>query len=158
MSVFNKVLAVIGLVSSMSLASTASANPSKFAGDWLGKGTYILRGDLYQCSVVKFGFSATDTGFVFEYGGRECDKHKESFGRVEMTYKDGGLYYFGTKVGEYTDDKIEVSFSMPDDKGDMRHWRMSMRAEGNNLMYEERRILNDETTPMISFAGLMIKQ
>lgn len=150
-----KLLAAILL---LSFAGSASADPNKFAGNWLGKGTYIFRGDLYQCNIVKFGFSATSNTFVFEYGERQCDKHSEKFERVELDYKDGGLFYYGTKVGDYTDTKVEVSFDMPETNGDIRHWRMSMRGEGNNLVYEERRILNNEITPMISFAGLLIKQ
>jgi hypothetical protein len=33
-----------------------------------------------------------------------------------------------------------------------------MRVEGNNMVYEESRTMNQEQTPLISFAGIMSKQ
>lgn len=134
-----------------------------FVGTWVGKGAYIKSGDLYQCSLMKMTFAKTDTQFIFDYGQRECDKHSEVFDRVVMTYHDGGLFYPGgdgkeVKAGEYGDGRVELHFDMPDPKGGLRHWRMSMRAEGDSFMYEERRIMNNDATPMISFAGLGEKQ
>jgi hypothetical protein len=152
-------LAVVLLVPASACADELDA----FVGAWIGKGTYILSGDLYQCSLMKMVFSKTKDEFSFDYGRRECDKHSENFDRVVLNYHDGGFFYpvgdgKEAKAGEYGDGKVELHFDMPDPKGGIRHWRMSMRAEGNNFMYEERRIMDENVTPLISFAGLGLKQ
>ena len=60
--------------------------------------------------------------------------------------------------GTYKDGEMNVSFSQSEGDGNIRHWRMSMRVEGDHLMYEENRRMNDEQAPLISFAGRMIRQ
>ena len=50
---------------------------------------------------------------------------------------------------------LEARFSMPEGNGRIRHWRMSLRREGDTIVYEESRTLDDNTTPLISFAGLL---
>ena len=136
-------------------AFTAAADPSTFAGTWNGKGTYILAGDLYQCSFTSFSFEGGNGSFTFAKGRRECDKHQEDFYRVTMTYRDGKLYFNNMEVGSYTANTLEARYRMPDN-GSFRNWRMFMRREGNHLMYEESRTMEGETTPLISFAGMQI--
>ncbi len=133
------------------------AAPDMFSGTWQGKGTYILRGDMTQCSLFKLVFNTTAETIEFTSGERVCEKHSENFYKVQMTYKDGGIYFQGQQVGTYDGNKIEVHYSMPDGNSH-RNWRMSMRREGDNLVYEESRTMDGETTPMISFAGLLMVQ
>lgn len=144
-------------------AGAAADSLDAFAGTWSGKGTYILEGDLYQCGGFEMAFSKTAEKFVFEVGSRACDKHSEKFERVELYFHDNGMFYRDEKaveykVGSYANGQMELSYDMPDSAGGIRHWRMSMRAEGNNLMYEERRIMDNNVTPTISFAGLAQKK
>lgn len=128
-----------------------------FEGKWSGKGTYIFNGELTQCSQVELSFSETAAEFKFGGGGRGCDKHTETFYPVSMQKKDGKLMFAGQVVGTYTDKVVTSEFRMPDGNS-FRNWRMSMRREGNNLMYEESRIMDGEQTPLISFAGMLQKQ
>lgn len=147
---------VLGLVSAF-LAATAHADPNEFAGHWVGKGSYNLKGDIEQCSDFQMVFSATPTEFVFESGSRHCDKHTEEFYRVPMTFANGNIYFGEEVVGTYSENRMDVSYRAPD--GDtFRFWRMSMRREGENLMYEESRTMEGQQTPMISFAGVLIRQ
>ncbi len=158
------VFAAMCLVLSCSaFAAESSVNLDSFEGTWEGKGTYVLRGDLYECGFFKMAFTKTDTTFTFAYGHRTCLKHSETFEPVTLVYHEGGLFYVDQngkeiQVGTYSNHKMTVGFDMPDPKGGIRHWEMSMRAEGNNLMYEERRIMDEEASPMISFAGLALKK
>lgn len=139
------------------LTGSAFADPDVFVGNWSGKGTYILSGDMTQCSLMKLEFAATATEFTFVSGRRECEKHTEDFYEVTMEYRDGNLYYFGQKVGTYDGNVLTAGFRAPDGNS-FRNWRMTMRREGNNLMYEESRTMEGQVTPLISFAGLLIKQ
>jgi hypothetical protein len=139
------------------IAPAAFAGPEVFEGTWNGKGTYILEGDLTQCSELELTFSANATTFTFVSGRRVCDKHSEQFYPVTMQYRNGELFFNGQLVGNYDGNTLNAYYSMPD--GDsVRHWRMFMRREVNHLMYEESRTMEGETTPMISFSGLGIKK
>lgn len=129
-----------------------------FAGNWMGKGTYIYDGHMTQCSVMRLNFYADASTFVFEGGERVCDEHSEKFYKIVMNYKDGIVTIGNEVVGTYDGNEMNVNYSMPDANGGVRHWRMSMRVEGNNLIYEERRIMNNDSTPLISFAGMLIRQ
>lgn len=129
-----------------------------FAGDWSGQGTYVHEGDFKYCSIMTLNFFASSTIFRFGGGERVCEDHSEKFYEVEMTYENGLVMMGSFPVGTYNDNEMNVSFSAPDPEGGTRHWRMSMRVEGDHLMYEERRTMNDETTPLISFAGILKRQ
>ncbi len=146
---------VIGLL--LLFAPTAFAGPEIFAGEFSGKGTYILDGDLTQCREFKMVFSASESTFTFVSGNRVCDKHSEQFYTVTMRYKDNLLYWNGKVVGGYDGNTLHAQYRMPDGNS-YRNWRMFMRKEGNHVMYEESRIMDGETTPLISFAGLLIAQ
>lgn len=139
------------------LCGKAFASPETFSGTWSGKGTYILHGDMTQCSQFQLVFSATDSSFTFVSGNRSCEKHEEVFYKVTMTYKNGGLFFGDQRVGSYDGNYLQTAFSMPDGNS-TRHWRMSMRRQGDHLIYEESRTMDGEVTPMISFAGLLIRQ
>lgn len=136
--------------------SYAFAGPEIFAGKFSGKGTYILKGDLTQCRQFNLEFAATKTTFTFVSGDRICDKHSEQFYSVTMDYHDNKLFFNGQVVGAYDGNKLEAFFRMPDGNT-FRNWRMSMRREGSNMIYEESRTMEGETTPLISFAGLLIE-
>lgn len=135
----------------------ASADPDIFDGTWKGKGTYILKGDMTECSEFELTFSTYNDIFTFESGHRVCEKHSETFYKVPMRFKDGILYFNGLKVGSYDGNRLEAHYRMPDGNS-FRNWRMSMRREGQNMVYEESRTMEGETEPLISFAGLVIKQ
>jgi hypothetical protein len=74
-----------------------------------------------------------------------------------MTYKEGNVFFNNMKVGTYTENQMDVFFRAPDGNT-FRNWRMTMRRDGNTMLYEESRTMDGETTPMISFAGLMTLQ
>lgn len=135
----------------------AFATPEIFKGKWQGQGTYILSGDMTKCANVELQFGATTNQFQFIGGQRNCDKHDEQFYPAYMSYKNGEIFFNGLKVGTYTSSTMEVRYRMADGKT-FRNWRMFMRREGNHLMYEESRTMDGETTPLISFAGLLIIQ
>tara|TARA_B100001248_G_scaffold261335_2_gene252191 strand:+ start:20340 stop:20795 length:456 start_codon:yes stop_codon:yes gene_type:complete len=137
--------------------SVAQAYPPAFMGVWEGEGTYILNSDITNCSYFNLNFSANMNSFTFVDGVRECEKHSEQFYPVTVQYRDGKLYFGSQVVGSYSENYMEMRFSAPEENG-IRHWRMSMRLEGDHLVYEESRTMNDETTPMISFAGVLIRQ
>ena len=141
----------------IAILATPLAQAFNFAGHWEGKGTYILKGDLTQCSVMRLVFTEKNDEFSFQSGRRECDKHNEDFYKVTMTLKNGQVMFGAEVVGDYTDNTMSVSYRMPD--GDsFRNWRMSMKRQGNHLMYEESRTMEGEITPLISFAGLLLIQ
>jgi hypothetical protein len=153
---------VAGVLISMPWAHGSSidvavAGPEIFAGKWNGKGTYIFKGELTQCQEFKLVFGAQADSFKFVSGLRNCDKHQEQFYPVEMKFKGGKLYWNGRVVGSYDTNVLEARYRMPDG-GTFRNWRMSMRREGKNLMYEESRTMEGETTPLISFSGLLIME
>jgi hypothetical protein len=132
-------------------AGPALADPNVFEGAWAGKGTLILRGDITQCSSVEFYFSVTADTFTFNGGQRTCDKQENTFKPEIMTFRDGVLYYRGEVAGTSRDDLMEAHFQMPGNTT----WRMSMRREGDNLVYEDSLSVAGETTPMISFAAML---
>ena len=112
------------------------------------------KGDITQCGSVDLYFTAQGDTFFFRGGQRTCDKHEEKFGPVRMTYRDGVLYFGEQAVGSYKDGLMQVRYRMPDGNT-FRNWRMSMRREGDSLVYEESRTMEGETTPMISFSGML---
>ena len=137
--------------------STASATLPDIDGRWVGEGTYILDGEITYCDHVELIFSSTDSEFIFESGNRSCTKHNETFYRVSTEVANGEVSFAGMIVGEYTESTVQMGFRQPD--GDtFRNWRMSLRRQGNHLMYEESRTMDGETTPLISFAGVLVKQ
>jgi hypothetical protein len=144
------------LLTSMSFGA-GTPQPEKFTGRWVGKGTYILNGVLTQCSLIEMEFKGTATSFEFTSGRRICDQHTETFYKVQMQVANGELLFNSQKVGEVSAQVISSAFSVPEGDGRIRHWRMSMRRNGNNLMYEENRIMDDNETPMISFAGMLTR-
>lgn len=133
-----------------------ASDPSTFEGQWKGKGTYILNGEITQCSLMQLGFETSNGRFSFLAGKRICEKHEEDFYRVDMAYQDGILYYNGKKVGEFDGNFLKAAFRAQEPSGKFRNWRMSMHRQGKHLMYEESRTMDGESTPMISFAGLLI--
>lgn len=138
------------------ISFSSQAIPTQFIGSWKGQGTYIHAGALTNCHDFELSFEATPTTFTFASGYRDCDAHYETFYPVTMEYRDG-LLYFGTEiVGSYDGDILQATYRMPD--GDsFRIWRMSMRKSGDHLLYEESRTMEGESTPLISFSGLLIK-
>lgn len=141
----------------MTLCTGLMAGPLNYEGSWSGQGVYVLENKVTHCHEFKMIFSATDKVFTFVTGNRRCDDHDEEFYRVDMDYSDGKVYFGGQVVGSYTENSLETSFSVPE--GDrMRHWRMSMRVTGEQLLYEESRSYDEEKTPYINFAGIMIAE
>lgn len=149
-TIFVRLLLGISLLTSTTYATS-------FLGSWQGKGTYIFKNDLTQCSLMKLVFTEVGDQFSFETGRRECDKHNEDFYKVNMTLKNGQVLFGTEVVGTYTNDFMTVAYRMPDGNS-FRNWRMSMRRQGDHLMYEESRTMEGEKTPLISFSGLLIIQ
>jgi hypothetical protein len=141
----------------LALSLKAYAGPELFSGVWVGQGTYVLNGDITHCSGFDLKFVTSGDVFTFESGSRVCEKHTEKFYRVDMTFKDGLLYFGNQVVGSYDGNTLQAGYRAPDGNS-FRNWRMFMRREGNNLMYEESRTMDGETTPMISFSGMTILQ
>jgi hypothetical protein len=146
------ILTSIGL---QSLAQDKKIGPEQFTGKYVGTGVYRLKDQQTFCKYVQMSFEGNNLLMNFGGGERICDNHSEKFAPVAMAYKEGKLYFNGRVVGEINGNVLVANYSAPEGNGNVRHWRMSMRKEGNNLMYEESRIMNDETTPLISFAGIM---
>jgi hypothetical protein len=138
------------------LPAVAQAAPESFNGSWRGKGTYVLEGVITQCREFQMRFSAGEGHFEFLSGFRKCDSHEEAFENVKMEARGGVLYFYGKKVGEYKENEMWAAYRAPEGGGRFRNWRMTMRRQGDHLVYEESRTMDGETTPMISFAGLMI--
>lgn len=136
---------------------TSFASPQEFIGTWSGKGTYIFDGELTQCSQMQMVFEADQATFTFDSGFRVCEKHSEEFYRVVMDYENGEFKVGDQVVGSYDGEVMKLAFRAPD--GDTyRNWRMSMRRTGDHLMYEENRVMDGEETPLISFAGMLVRQ
>ncbi len=148
---------VLSVLSFSSFASAADvARPDGFAGDWKGQGVYILNGDLTQCTGFDMKFAVINETFEFTSGSRVCDKHSEQFITVQMKMNNGRLMIGDMTVGSYDGDFLEASFRAPDGNS-FRNWRMTMRRQGDHVIYEESRRMDGETTPLISFAGLLIR-
>jgi hypothetical protein len=135
-----------------------SKGAEQFSGSWSGTGVYQLQGVQTFCRTFELKFDGNNDLMNFMGGKRECDSHNEAFVQVAMAVQAGKLFYNGQQVGTITDNVLETSFSMPEGNGHVRHWRMSMRKEGNTLVYEESRRMDGEENPLISFAGILIKQ
>ncbi len=142
-------------IACFTITSQANPTPNVFSGTWNGKGTYVLNGEISQCSEFQLVFSSTADTFTFVRGHRVCDHHSEKFYKVDMTYRDGKLFFYGTEVGSYDGNTLQASYRAPDGNT-YRNWRMFMRREGSNLMYEESRIMDGEADPLISFAGMLV--
>jgi len=138
--------------------SASAGNAEEFHGKWVGKGTYIYDGRLSNCPEFHMEFGGSAEKFAFAGGGRECEFHRETFERAEMDIRGDELYFYGQKVGSFRENELSAEFRAPEGNGKFRNWRMFMRRQGNHLMYEESRRMDGETTPLISFSGLMILQ
>lgn len=150
-------LLAAGILLGSSSALAIGNHPSEFIGTWIGKGTYIFSGDMTQCAQMIMVFTATDVTFTFDSGSRVCDKHSERFYKVTMRYENGKFFFGNQQVGSYDGEVMTLAYREPD--GDtFRNWRMSMRRQGDHLMYEESRVMDGEQTPQISFAGLLTRQ
>lgn len=157
------VISLISFTTAFSFANNGS-NPTTptddtapFIGTWKGTGVYRLNGVQSNCQSVEMTFEGTATSFTFVGGTRDCDNHSETFYKVTMDYANGKLFFSGQEVGTIEGNVLTSQFSMKEKGGRVRHWRMSMRADGDTLMYEENRIMDNEKTPMISFAGILAK-
>lgn len=152
-------LGVILVAGAMVVSAAASAvGPEIFHGKWSGKGTYIHDGRMSQCSEFTLEFAGTPSSFEFVTGHRKCDFHEEKFYNVKMEARDGVLYFYGQAVGAYTGNELNAAYRAPEGDGRFRNWRMTMRRQGDHLMYEESRTMEGETTPLISFSGLLFRQ
>ena len=132
--------------------------PKQFKGRWLGTGVYQKEGVQTHCKTFEMKFDGNRYLMNFLGGGRDCETHTETFASVAMAFSAGKLYYNGVEVGSISGNVLQTRFSMPEGNGRVRHWRMTMRKEGSTLVYEESRTMDSETTPLISFAGLLIQQ
>lgn len=148
---------LIGLLSLQCLANEDLVGPAQFAGSWTGTGVYRLKEQQSFCRVFEMKFEGNKYLMTFGGGERVCDAHNEKFAPVSMAYQEGKLYYNGKVVGSITGNVLEARFSAPEGNGNIRNWRMSMRKEGNNMVYEESRTMNNDKTPLISFAGILSK-
>ncbi len=138
-------------------AGAQAGGPESFSGKWSGKGTYILNGTMSQCREFAMTFAGTRDSFEFVKGNRKCDNHEEEFANVKMEARGGELFFYGQKVGTYSEDgHLTAAYSAPEGNGRIRNWRMTMHRQGDHMMYEESRTMDGETTPLISFAGLMV--
>ena len=138
-------------------APALAGGPETFTGRWSGKGTYIYNGVMSQCREFSMTFEGTRESFEFVTGSRKCDNHEEEFANVKMEARGGELFFYGQKVGTYSENgQLTAAYSLPEGNGHTRHWRMNMQRRGDHLMYEESRTMDEESTPLISFAGLMM--
>jgi len=149
---------VVFLISGVVFAgeSISKSGPEQFIGKWKGQGTYILNGVITNCPVVEMEFKATADSFEFTTGRRVCEQHQETFYKVNMGFSQGKLTFGKEIVGDVNGSVLTSGYRMPEGDGRFRIWRMSMRKEGKHLMYEESRTMEGETTPMISFAGMLV--
>ncbi|MFN8792053.1 MAG: hypothetical protein ACK5Y2_11415 [Bdellovibrionales bacterium] len=148
---------LMSLLVLVSAQAQSHLDPSQFSGEWQGSGIYSLSGEHHHCPVFFMKFQGSRWLMNFEGGHRECGPIREKFAPVGMAYDKGQLYYNGRVVGEVKGNVLEARFSMPEGNGRVRHWRMSLRREGDTIVYEESRTLDNATTPLISFAGLLKK-
>lgn len=128
-----------------------------FNGTWSGKGVYRRDGLTTNCqmNVEFFGESST---FRFVSGDRACERHSEVFDPVLMHVVDGLLVWNGMEVGTFANNFVTVDIRVPEGNGRIRHYRMSMRMEGSVLTYEESRRMDGDAEPLITFAGVLVRQ
>ncbi len=154
----NPYLAITLLLMAPAVFAAEPSEPAQFKGRWLGTGVYQKDGVQTHCRTFEMKFDGNRYLMNFLGGGRTCEAHTETFASVAMAYSAGKLYYNGIVVGSISGNVLQSNFSMPEGDGRVRHWRMSMRKEGKTMIYEESRTMDSETTPLISFAGLLIYQ
>jgi hypothetical protein len=130
-------------------------SPEIFKGQWQGTGIYRINGIQSHCHQAEFVFDGGKSFIEFTKGFRNCDNHSEKFDLVRLDYKNSQFYFGSLVVGELIENTMSLRFSAPEADGKIRHWRMSMRREGQNLVYEESRTMEGEVTPLISFVGLL---
>lgn len=94
-------------------------------------------------------FDGTDVSMSFVGGARVCDTHTEAFAAVTMTYKAGQLFYDKDVVGSIEGNVLRVQFTP------RRRWSHSelpheyAKKEGDNIVYEESRTMDSESTPLL---------
>ena len=150
------VAVALGLAAQLAWADDAV---SGFTGKWTGQGVLIRYGELAPCALFSLSFLAgADGSFILDGGRRVCAglKIDAPFEREAMSVKDGVLFGpDGQPAGRYETDFIESQFVLPGPEGKPGLWRSTMRREGDNLVFEESMSLAGQTTPMLTFAGVL---
>lgn len=140
------------LLASASSGVAAQAGPEQFAGTWAGKGVYLMNGDVTSCSLIEIIFAVSGTTFTNVGGKRICETHEQTFGEDRMDARDGNLLFGGQIIGGYEGNTMHAALREPTQH---RNWRMSMRREGNALLYEESFTNDGDPNPITSFAALL---
>lgn len=130
-----------------------ASGPEQFSGHWQGKGIWVRGGVQKVCSLVKMEFHGTPEHFQFSSGERICEDFQQTFDREDLDIRGEDVLYQGQLVGHLKDNLFSLEFI----EGGERVYRMSMRREGNRLSYEESMRLKNESTPLLSFVGVLEK-
>jgi len=133
-------------------------NPKVYNGKWVGKGIYLRNGVQAYCPNFELVFKADGQALEFSSGKRVCESHSEVFDKVTITTKNGGVYWGDSKIGAFDGSLLGLEFRMPEQGGGTRIYRMSMRVEGPNMIYEESRRLAGQDKPVITFAGVLERE
>jgi hypothetical protein len=154
---------VARIVSGMVLAYAPSvtageSGPEQFAGTWRGKGVHITNGEITLCSLVEIIFASDGTDFANVGGKRICETHQMIIDKDRAEVRDGKLIFRDQVIGGFEGNTMYVMLVAHPKEEKSRTWRMSMRREGDTLIYEDSRSTEGDTTPHTSFAALMTLQ
>jgi hypothetical protein len=125
-------LVVISFGATPALAQTGA---SPVDGDWIGKGSFQMGGEILACTEVKMKFAGTPAIFGVRDASFACESFKQAFPmNDDFEVRPGGdVYYNGAKIGSVTATGLTVLVPGKDQVGT----EFTLRREGDFLYYNE---------------------
>ena len=126
------------LLAAITLSGTpafAQTGATPVDGDWIGKGSFQMGGDILACTEVKMKFVGTAVTFGVRDASFACESFKQAFPMnddFEVKANDD-VYYKGTKIGAVTGTRLTVLVPGKDEVGT----EFTLRREGDFLYYNE---------------------
>ena len=125
-------LAAISLTGTPAFAQTGAAPVD---GDWIGKGSFQMGGDILACTEVKMRFVGTPAIFGVRDASFACESFNQAFPMnddFEVRPNDD-VYYKGARIGAVTGTRLTVLVPGKDEVGT----EFTLRREGDFLYYNE---------------------
>jgi hypothetical protein len=128
----NVLLAAISLAATPALAQTGA---SPVDGDWIGKGSFQIGGDILACTEIKMKFVGTPAIFGVRDASFACESFKQAFPmNDDFEVRPGDDVYFkGARIGSVTATGLTVLVPGKDQVGT----EFTLRREGDFLYYNE---------------------
>jgi hypothetical protein len=130
-----KLSVLLAAVSLFATPAFAQSGASPIDGDWIGKGSFQMGGDVLACTEIKMKFVGTAAIFGVRDASFACESFKQAFPMnddFEVRPNDD-IYYKGAKIGAVTGTGLSVLVPGKDAVGT----EFTLRREGDFLYYNE---------------------